>query len=211
MSVKLLIVDDHKIMRDGLRILLSQQEDLEVVGDAENGADAIHKSRQLQPDVVIMDVNMPVMDGLDATRFIREEFPEIKVIALSMHSRKSFVAEMLKAGASGYVPKEQAFEELVQSIKTVMNGQIYLSTQIAGNVVSELLSDQSKAMLTEREVEIVRLLAEGRAAKEIALLLDVSVKTIDASRRHILEKLEIDSLAELIKYAIREGLTTIEY
>lgn len=198
-------------MRDGLRILLSQQEDLEVVGDAENGADAIHKSRQLQPDVVIMDVNMPVMDGLDATRFIREEFPEIKVIALSMHSRKSFVAEMLKAGASGYVPKEQAFEELVQSIKTVMNGQIYLSTQIAGNVVSELLSDQSKAMLTEREVEIVRLLAEGRAAKEIALLLDVSVKTIDASRRHILEKLEIDSLAELIKYAIREGLTTIEY
>jgi len=216
MAVRILLADDHKMVREGLSLLLKSEPDMEVVGEAEEGATATRLARELKPDVIIMDVNMPGMDGIDATRRILLDMPDVKLIALSMHAKKIFITEMLKAGASGYILKEQAFDELVVAIKTVISNQTYLSSKVAGIVVDDYVqthngkSDSAARILTKREREVLKLLAEGKPSKEIALLFDMSVKTIDACRRRIMQKLDIQSLAELIKYAIREGLTTID-
>ena len=217
MSVKILLADDHAIMRQGLHSLLEKEPDIEVVGEAEDGRKALQLVAELVPDIIVMDITMPNLNGIDATHEIVSKFPHVKVIALSIHSNKRFVAGMLKAGASGYILKECLFDELVQAIRTVIGGETYLSPRITGVVVGNYVEhlsatppESSLSTLTEREHEVLQLLAEGRTAKQIALELYVSPKTIEANRHNIMEKLDIHSLAELTKYAIREGLTSLE-
>ena len=215
MPLNVLLVDDHEIMRQGLRLLLEKQPDMEVAGEANNGKEAIHLSDELQPDIIIMDVNMSGLDGADATRQIKEDHPDIKVVALSMHSKKGFIVEMLKAGASAYVLKENAFSELVTAINTIITGEVYLSARITRIVIDDYVKDSRvpgslQKTLTDRENEVLKLVGDGKTSKEIALILDLSGKTIDAYRRKIMTKLQLDSVAELVKYAIREGLTPLE-
>jgi two-component system, NarL family, response regulator NreC len=215
MSINVLLADDHKIVRDGLRILI-EARNMNVVAEAENGQKAINLARELHPHVVIMDISMPDMNGIDATRKIISDLPETKVIALSMHADRHFVTGMLEAGASGYLLKDCAFEELVNAIHTVLANHTYLSPSIADIVVKNYVSKASgnsvvvSSELTPRERELLQLLAEGMTAKQIAAELHVSVKTVETHRRNITQKLGAASVAELIKYAIREGLTTID-
>jgi DNA-binding NarL/FixJ family response regulator len=188
---------------------------MEVVGEAEDGLTAIRLARKLKPDVIIMDVNMPGTDGIDATRRIINETGNVKVIALSMFPKRSFVEEMLKAGASGYMLKDQAFDELVRAIKTVMAGKTYLCPKVTGMLVGNYVLEQSPtkniaAVLTNRQREILKLLAEGKTSKEVAANLKISAKTVDACRRRIMNKVQVRSIAELVKYAIREGVTTLD-
>ena len=216
MSLKIILADDHSIMREGLRALLEKQPDIEVLAEAENGRTAVELSRDLKPDVVIIDIAMPDLNGIEATRRNTTESPGVKVIALSMHSDRKFVREMLSAGASGYMLKDSAFEELDKALRTVINNQTYLSPGIADTVVKDYLgkivTDNSAASiaLTNREREVLQLFAEGKTTKQIASLLFVSIKTIETHRKQIMYKLGLDSIAELTKYAIREGLTSLE-
>ena len=216
MGIGILLVDDHAIIRQGLRSLLEKQPDLEVVAEAADGRKAIELVRELLPDIVIMDVTMPSLNGIEATRQICSTFPEVKVIALSIHSNRRFIGDMLQAGAAGYILKDSLFEELIRAIKAVTAGDRYLSPRITGVVVDDYIkhlstsADSPLATLTSREREVLQLVAEGRSTKQVALELHVSTKTIEANRRQIMEKLDLHSVAELTKYAIREGLTSLE-
>jgi len=216
MSIKVLLADDHALIREGLRSLLEKQPDMEVVADADDGRRAIELVRELSPDVVVMDVTMPTLGGIEATRQITGEFPAVKVIALSIHSRRRFVADMLQAGAAGYILKECLFDELVQAIRAVSEGGRYLSPRITDVVVDDYVKRLSSGdesplrSLTGREREVLQLVAEGKSTKQIAQELHVSTKTIEANRRQIMEKLDMHSVAELTKYAVREGLTSLE-
>ena len=217
MSIRILLADDHRILREGLRSLLTQQPDIEVVGEACDGEQAVALALELLPDLVIMDVVMAGMDGVAATRRIRAECPGARVIALSMHSDRRFVSEMLRAGAIGYLVKDSAFEELHQAVRTVMENRPYLSASITCTLVEDFVRQASAErpplsplqMLTAREQEVLRLLADGKRVKEIAHLLNVSVKTVESHRQNIMDKLEIHSTIELTRYALREGLTVI--
>lgn len=215
--MRILLADDHRIVRQGLRSLLEAEADFSVVAEADNGRMAVELTESLGPDVVVMDVGMPEMNGVEATRRIVVNNPQVKVVALSMHSDRRFVAEMLKAGAAGYLLKDGAFEELVGAIRTVAAGRTYLSPRIADVVVEGYLRNQAApseptayAKLSPREREVLQLLAEGKATKEAAAALHLSVKTVETHRRQIMEKLNLYSVAELTKYAIREGLTSLE-
>jgi DNA-binding NarL/FixJ family response regulator len=216
MSIKVLLADDHGIIRQGLCSLLEKQSDIDVVGEAEDGQKAVALVRELAPDIVIMDITMPNLNGVDATRQITAESPGVKVIALSIHSNKRFVADMLKAGASGYILKECLFDELIQSIRTVVGGNIYLSPRITGVIVDDYVERLSKPRvtnlpsLTDRESKILQMVAEGKSIKEIALALHLSVKTVELNRRQIMQKLNAHTIADLTKYAIREGLIPLE-
>jgi len=216
MSIKVLLVDDHAIIREGLRSLLDKQPEMEVIADTDDGRKAIELVRELLPDIVIMDITMPGLNGIEATRQIIAEFPDVKVIALSIHSKRRYVADMLSAGATGYILKECLFDELVQAIKAVAAGGRYLSPRITDVVVSDYVkrlsasADSPFEALKTREREVLQLVAEGKSTKQIALELHVSTKTIEANRRQIMEKLNIHNVAELTKYAVREGLTTLE-
>jgi two-component system response regulator NreC len=213
---KILIVDDHRILREGLRSLINGIPKMEVIGEADNGREAVQIAAEKRPDVVIMDVNMPDLNGIEATRLLLKEQPTVKVIGLSMYSDKRFVTGLLRAGASGYILKSGAFEELAMAINTVMAGDIYLSPKVAGVVVEDYVGKMAagekvlQAVLTAREREILQLLAEGKSSKEIASSLHVSEKTVHTHRQNIMEKLDIHSIAELTKYAIREGITSVE-
>ena len=215
MKIKVLLADDHKIFRDGLRTLI-EKEGMEVVGEAENGRKAINLAEKLLPNVIVMDVSMPDMNGIEATRKIKAGMPDVKVIALSMHSDRRFVLGMLEAGASGYLLKDCAFGELATAINQVSTGNTYLSPQIADVVVKGYLNkanDSSTiggAVLTSREREILQLIAEGLTAKEIAVHVFLSIKTIETHRRNIMQKLNMKSTADLTKYAIREGLVSLD-
>jgi DNA-binding NarL/FixJ family response regulator len=214
MKKRILLVDDHQIMREGLRALLQEQPGMTVVGEAENGRKAVQLARELSPDLVIMDVTMPDMNGVEATSQIRTALPAVKVIALSIHSDRRFVIQMFRAGATGYLLKDCAFEELARAIQRVTEGQAYLSPGIAGVVVEELLRTAAHEgsgipSLSSREREVLQLTAEGRSMKEIASALNVSVKTVETHRRQLMIKLGVNSVAELTKYAIREGLTPL--
>jgi len=216
MNIRVLLVDDHAIIREGLRSLLEKQPEMEVVADTDDGRRAFEFVRELLPDVVIMDITMRGLNGIEATRRIIAEFPDVKVIALSIHSKRRYVADMLSAGASGYIRKECLFDELIQAIKAVVAGCRYLSPKITDIVVSDYVkhlsatADSPFEALKTREREVLQLVAEGKSTKQIALELHVSSKTIEANRRQIMEKLQIHSIAELTKYAVREGLTTLE-
>jgi len=216
MSVKIILADDHRIMREGLRALLEKQSGMEIIAEAEDGRTTVDLAHELKPDVVVIDISMPDLNGIDATRQIISASPHIKVIALSMHSDRKFVREMLSAGASGYLLKDSAFEELGTALAAVLNNQTYLSPKIADTVVRDYLGkidtteSRTSPSLTHREREVLQLLAEGRTTKEIASKLCVSIKTIETHRKQIMEKVGLNSVAELTKYAIREGLTSLE-
>jgi len=214
MAVNVLLADDHKIVRDGLRTLIEANGSMTVVAEAEDGQKTINLARELHPQVIIMDISMPDVNGIDATRKITSDLPGIKIIALSMHADRHFVIGMLEAGASGYLLKDCAFEELVNAINTVLANHTYLSPTIADIVVKNYVHKAAGTIvvsseLTPRERELLQLLAEGMTAKQIASALHVSVKTVETHRRNITQKLGACSVAELIKYAIREGLTTV--
>lgn len=216
MSIKILLADDHEIMRAGLRSLLDKEPGMEVVAEAENGRKAVQLARELSPDVVVIDVTMPDLNGIEATRQILSEVSAVKVLALSMHSDEQFVVEMLTAGASGYLLKDCAVDELCTAIRAVVANQTFLSSEIANVVVKDYLRRLSikdfspGSVLTSREREVLQLVAEGKTSKKIASLLHVSVKTVEAHRQQIMDKLGIRSVAELTKYAIRKGITSVE-
>jgi DNA-binding NarL/FixJ family response regulator len=216
MRTKIILADDHKIIREGLRSLIEKQLDMEVIAEAQDGLTTVNLVQKLQPDVVIMDIGMPEMNGIDATTKITTEYKNVKVIALSMHSDRRFVMQMLKAGAAGYLLKDSAFEELVSAIHAVIAKQHYLSQKITDVVVQEYLQNLPRNestvfnVLTAREREVLQLIAEGKSTKQIASVLNVSVKTIETHRQQIMEKLDMHSIAQLTKYAIREGLTSLE-
>lgn len=215
MKTRVLLADDHKIFRDGLRTLI-EKEGMEVVGEAENGRMAIKLAEKLIPAVVVMDVSMPDMNGIEATRKIIAAVPNVRVIGLSMHSDRRFVLGMLEAGASGYLLKDCAFEELASAISQVSTGNAYLSPKIADVVVKGYLnkmtddSPSGGAVLTSREREILQLIAEGLTAKEVAAHVFLSIKTVETHRRNIMQKLNMRSTADLTKYAIREGLVALD-
>ena len=216
MSIKVIIADDHKIMRDGLKSMLEKQRDIEIIAEASNGRTTVELAIKLNPDVIIMDVSMPDMNGIEATLRIIEKSPKIKVIALSMHSDRQFIIEMLNAGASGYLLKDCAFHELINAIHSVASNRSYLSPEIADVMIKEykhVISKESLSvfsLLTSRERQVLQLIAEGKTTKEIAYTLKVSTKTIETYRQQIMYKLDIHSIAGLTKYAVREGLTSIE-
>ncbi len=216
MTIKILVADDHKIVRDGLRTLIEKENGMEVIAEAEDGRSAVKQAKKLLPDIVIMDITMPDLNGIDATRAIFEEASGVKVIALSMHSDRRFVSGMLEAGASAYLLKDSAFEELATAIRAVVANQIYLSPKIADIVVRRFVSKSASTErsaftdLTKREREVLQLLAEGLSTKEIAGRLNLSVKTVETHRANIMDKLDIHTISELVKYAIREGLTSLE-
>lgn len=215
MSISVFLVDDHKFIRDGLQTLLEKNPAIKVVGEAENGRSAVRMVGELKPDIVILDVAMPDLNGIEAARQILADNPDVKIIALSMHSDRRFVAEMLKAGASAYLSKDYVFDELESVIRTVLADRIYLSPDISGVVVENYVRQTAKpeqsafSVLSEREREVLQLLAEGKTAKEIAEKLNVSIKTVETHRTNIMNKLNIHRLAELTKYAVREGLTSL--
>lgn len=216
MSIKILLADDHKIVRDGLRSLLEKQPNMEVVAEAEDGRKAVKLAIRRRPQVVIMDISMPDLNGIEATRQMLKELPHLKVIALSMHSDRRYILGMFQAGASGFLLKDCAFEELACAINTVVASQPYLSPSVAGAVIEDFVRSTSPTassatdVLTAREREVLQLLAEGWSTKEIASHLHVSVKTVETHRRRIMEKLGLHGIAEITKYAIREGLTSLQ-
>jgi DNA-binding NarL/FixJ family response regulator len=215
-STRILLVEDHKIVREGFKSLLEKQPHLEVVGEAENGNQAVSLAKKLLPHVIIMDVTLPDMNGIEATRRILADLPGIKVVALSIHSDTKFVTEMLLAGARGYLVKDCAFEELVHAINAVTANRRYLSPMITDQFVETFLGqtagDEVRVFpgLSGREREVFQLLAEGRTAKEIANDLSLSVKTVEAYRRRLMEKLGLQNVVELTKHAIKEGIVSLK-
>ena len=213
--IKVVLTDDHMIIRDGLRALLERQPDMEVVAEADNGRTALKHVKELSPDVVIMDIGMRELNGIDATRQIVKMSPGVKVLALSMYSDKRFVKEMLKAGASGYMLKDSAFTELIDAIRVIVGSKIYISPGVASIVLEDYLEDSThressvRSLLTSREIEVLQLLAEGKSTKQIALSLSLSIKTIESRRARIMQKIGIDNIADLTKYAIREGIVSL--
>jgi DNA-binding NarL/FixJ family response regulator len=215
MTIRVVLADDHRIIREGIRNLLDQEPDIDVVGEASDGREVILKNQELQPDVLIMDITMPNLNGIDATRKIIKQNPETRIIALSMHSDHHFVAEMLQAGATAYLLKDCVYDELVQAIQLVCQGKTYLSPEVASLLVKDYRSQSQQTTaaksetLTPREREVLQLMAEGHSTKNIAEKLYLSAKTIEAHRAQIMRKLNIHNVAELTKYAIREGLTSL--
>ena len=212
MGTSILLVDDHRMMRDGLRALLEQHDQYTIVGEASDGRTAVEMADSLQPDIVVMDISMPKLNGVEATRKILADHPHMKIIALSMHADRRYVMQMLDAGASAYLIKNSASEDMVRALGIVVGGQSFLSPAITDQVI-HVATDQHRdesafSVLTNREREVLQLLAEGRSSKEIAAELYLSVKTIEARRRDIMNKLDIHNVAALTRYAIREGITT---
>lgn len=217
MTINILLVDDHKIIRDGLRSLLEKEKDMAVIAEAENGRDAVKLSSKHVPDIIVMDINMPDLNGVDAAELILSENSGIRIIALSIHSTRRYVTRMLKAGATGYLVKHCAYEELADAIRSVAGNKPYLSSQILDTVISDYTSHSSPgeistlSTLTSREREILQLVAEGVKSEDIADRLFVSVKTVSSHRRAIMQKLNLHSVADLTRYAIREGLVSLDY
>ncbi len=215
--MRIVIADDEGIMRQGLRALIEKQDDMEVVGEAQDGWRVVELAKRLTPDVVIMDISMPNLNGLEATRQILEENPNIKIIALSMYPHKRYVTEILKAGALGYVLKSYLFDELLRALDAATNGRHYLSPKITDVLIDEVVhnlsgdGDDSLSNLTPRQRQELQLIAEGLSTKEIGLCLKISPKTADANRRAIMDILDIHSIAGLTKYAIQTGITTADF
>lgn len=216
MTVRILIADDHQVVRDGLQALLDVPPRYKVIGTACNGREAATMARKLNPDVVIIDIAMPELNGVDATKRMLAESPDLRIIALSMHSDKRYISGMLQAGALGYVRKESAFEEITSAVDAVSQGNVYLGEGVAGVVVNDYRQMMSHRAaddidpLSVREREVLQLLAEGKKTSEIAARLHVSTKTVETHRRQIMAKLDLDSVAALTKYAIRNGFISLD-
>ena len=216
MPIGIVLVDDHRIFREGVRTLLEQQEGMAVIGEANDGGEAVDLVRTLSPQVVIMDVSMPDVNGIDATQRILDENRDVKVIALSMHAHRRFVQDMLKAGASGYLLKECAFKEMIRAIHMVYDeNRIYLSPEITQQMVDDFLhpsrekESPDSSLLTLKEIKVLQLVAGGQTSEQIAKNLDMSRRTVEKYRANMMAKLKIDNLAQLVKFAIREGLTEL--
>jgi DNA-binding NarL/FixJ family response regulator len=215
LELKILLADDHQILRSGLRALLESQPGFEVVGEAQDGRTAVRLVSELSPDVVIMDLRMPDLNGVETTRLAVAAKPDVRIIVLSAHFDHRMVGEAIKAGAAGYVAKESAFEELARAIRTVMSGKRFLSPRVTAGVIDEYLQsgttdDGVCSPLSAREREVLQLMADGKSTKEIAMHLQLSIKTIETHRLRIMQKVNLHSVAELTKYALREGITSLD-
>lgn len=214
--IKILLADDHKLLIDGLRPILERQKEIEVVGIALDGMEAVEKTGSLKPDIILLDISMPKLNGLDAAKKILRDFPELKIIILSMHADHRYIQESLRIGARGYILKESAANEVIEAIAQVQKGELFFSQSVREQVLNnyvELLRDldhSETSPLSIREREVLQLVAEGKTTKEIAAVLNLSVKTVESHRKQIMDKLDLHSVAELTKYAIREGLTQLD-
>jgi two-component system response regulator NreC len=217
--IRVLLADDHAILRSGLIRLLGEESDIEVIGEAENGREAVQKVQELHPDIVLMDIGMPVMNGMEATKQIKKRGNEVKVLVLTMHDNEEYLFQVLQAGASGYVLKKAADSDLVNAIHVVARGDCFLYPSAAKMVVEDYLEKlksgqeptSSLDTLTEREREILKLVAEGYTNREIAEALFISVKTVETHKANIMEKLNLHKRAELVRYAIRKGILQVDF
>lgn len=212
-NIKVLLVDDHTMVRKGLRAILDAEADIEVIGEAKDGREGVKEAKRLLPDTVVMDVTMPGLNGLDATRQLTKQFPEIHVVILSMHTDEDYVLEVLRAGALGYIVKQAAPAELISAIRAVQRGEAFLSPPVSRKLVGQYVRQAEAAEdqephdgLTGREREVLQLVAEGHSNKEIAKLLHISVKTVETHRAHLMAKLDLHNVTELTKYAIDKRL-----
>lgn len=212
-KIRVLLADDHAVLREGLCTLLALQEDMEVVGEADNGQRAVELATQLHPDVIVMDIAMPVMDGLAATRALKDAMPDTRILILSQHDNREYVFSVLQNGAAGYVLKKSGGAEVISAIRSVFHEGAYLPPGIAREVMDRYIqrpaAETGRPHLTEREKEVLRWIAEGKSNKDIAELLCLSVKTVMAHRTNIMEKLDLHSSTELVKYAIRQGIVSV--
>ena len=213
MTTRLLLVDDHAVVRSGLKMLLGSERDVDIVGEASTAAEAMHAADQLKPDVILMDIGLPDMSGIEATREIKKKFPKVAIVALTIHEDEEYFFKMLEAGASGYVPKRAAPDELLTAIRAAALGQVYLYPSLAKLLVRDYLSQEhpseEKAAtdgLTDREHQVLTFLAEGNSNDEIAQALVISPKTVERHRENIMQKLNLHSRSELVRYAIRKGI-----
>ncbi|MBI4319033.1 MAG: response regulator transcription factor [Chloroflexi bacterium] len=216
-KIRVMLADDHTLLREGIRVLLEAQPDIEVVAEAADGRQAVAKAHELKPDVVLMDIGMPAMNGLEATKQIKRNDPDVQVVVLTMHDNEEYIFQILNAGAAGYVLKRAAATELVSAIRAVHEGESFLHPAVAKKVIQEYLrrgegSDEQEGIdrLTDREREILKLIAEGHTNQAIADELCLSVKTVQTHRTHIMEKLGMHDRTELVKYAIRTGLIELD-
>ena len=217
MAIKILLADDHQLVRKGIRQLIEAEPDMDVVGEAADGQQIVRMFLETTPDVVVTDIGMPGLNGIEATRRLTDLEPNARILALSMHNDPGYVTEILAAGAKGYLVKDAAVEELIRAVRTVASGMTYLSPTIAGDVVDEHIRNSPKqdrdsafTVLTDREREVLQPLAEGRTTKEIAKTIHRSVKTVESHRRNIMKKLDLHTVADLTKYAVQHGLTDLE-
>lgn len=214
MSIKIVIADDHQLFREGITKLLSNSAEIEVVAQADNGEEAVIKVKKHCPDLILMDIGMPILNGIEATRIIAKEHPDVKILALSMHADKEYIKDMLDAGASGYVLKNCTYMQLIDGIKSVVAGKKYLSEEVTEIVLQDYLTKEeenleTKIALSKRELEILELFAEGKSSRGIADLLFISIKTVGTHKQHILKKLDLKTNADMVKYALREGLISL--
>jgi DNA-binding NarL/FixJ family response regulator len=216
-KIRILIADDHTMVRQGIRMMLLTQQDMEVIGEAANGREAVQKAEELDPDVVILDLSMPIMNGLEAARIIAKQNPRIGVLVLTMHLNEEYAFQVLSCGAKGYMIKESSAEEMIKAVRNVYRHETYIDSRISKEVIDAYIkrantSDSRgvpKDILTPREREVLKLIAEGRSNKEIAQLLDLSVKTVDVHRTNLMKKLNIHDVATLVKFAIKKGLIQV--
>ncbi len=216
-KAKVLLVDDHKVVRQGLKALFANEPDLEIVGEADDGREALALVPELQPDVILMDISMPGLNGIEATRQIIQAYPDVKVIVLSMHANEEYVFQVLRAGASGYVLKQSDSLEVLTAIRAALSGGSFLSPPISRTVIDDYVRraearrrDSDLDILTAREREVLQLLAEGLSNREIAAQLNISVKTVETHRSNMMSKLDVSSKTELVKYALRKGWANLE-
>jgi two-component system, NarL family, response regulator NreC len=215
MATTVLIADDHQLFREGLVNLISSAPDVEVIAEAKDGKEATERAKKIKPDVVLIDIGMPVMNGIEATRIIKKDNPQVKVIAVSMHSDRQFVKGALEAGADGYLLKNCTYRQLIDAIQSVISGKKYLSDEITEMVIQGYLdpddnTPEGQVDLSERELEVLKLYAEGKSTREISEKLFISVKTVGTHKQHIFEKLDLKSNADMVKYAIKEGLIQLQ-
>ena len=214
-TIKVLLVDDHTIVRQGIRALLESVPDIQIIGEAEDGKAAVEMAEKLRPNIMLVDISLPMLNGLEVTRRVRKKVPECKVLVLTMHENEMYVSQILRTGASGYLVKKTAVSELIMAIRSVHQGKAYFSPSISKIVLNDYLRKESRGegpsteLLSNREREILQLLAEGYSNKEIAVILNLSVKTVSNHRNRIMQKLDIHDITSLVKYALKQGFIEI--